>query len=143
MNIINWVLIGCIGIVVVITFCVTLAHFVKDKKKKKESQPVAPAQQPEKKEQPSEAEQKPEEQPTNVEVTLEKQDIIISAHQTIIASKNGTLRPGKYSILSGDSGVDAFNVRIGKFVKEYKHGDVVVIANGEEVTPTSHKIILR
>jgi len=80
---------------------------------------------------------------TSTEVTLEKTDIVIAAQKTLIASNNGTLRPGKYSILSAESDVDSFNVRIGKFVKEYKHGDVVVIAEGEEVTPTSHKIILR
>lgn len=138
MNIINWVLVGAIGVVVIVCLATTIAYEVKRRKNK--NTPVSGTAET------AAAENETEERPkaeANVEVSLEKSDVVIPAQKTIIASKNGTLKPGKYSILSADSGVDRFNVRIGKFVKEYKHGDVVVVADGEEVTPTSHKIILR
>ena len=138
MGIINWVLIGSIAVIIVTVFLVEVVRLAKDGKNKKSKPETVNEEQA----QPANEKPQQTERP-NIEVSIEKQDIVISAQQTIIASKNGTLKPGKYSILSGDSGVDSFNVRIGKFVKEYKHGDVVVIADGEEVTPTSHKIILR
>ena len=136
MIIINWVLIGAIVAVFVITLSITLTKVAKNHKNK----PVPKDQTTYNNSIQNDIKT---ERIINTEVSLTKSDIVIAAQKTIIASKNGTLKPGKYSILSAESNVDAFNVRIGKFVKEYRHGDVVVIAEGDEVTPTSHKIILR
>ena len=73
----------------------------------------------------------------------DRKDMIITAHKTIKASENGELKPGKYTILSTTEGKEKFYVRLGKFVKECKHGDIIVLADGDEITPTSIDIILR
>jgi len=59
------------------------------------------------------------------------------------ATKGGALMPGKYTALSAHGGADTFNIRIGGFVREYKHGDELVIADGEEITAVSHTVVLR
>ena len=51
--------------------------------------------------------------------------------------------PGKYTVLSSSDGADSFNIRAGGFVREYKHGDSIVIAEGDEVTAVSHTVVLR
>ena len=135
MTIINWVLVGVIAFVIVLTLITTISHAAKSKKEK--------ALQKNQTTYNNSTQNEVKQQIIQTEVTLDKNDIVIPAQKTLIASKNGELKPGKYNILSAESSVDCFNVRIGKFVKEYHHGDVVVVADGEEVTPTSHKIILR
>ena len=136
MSIINWVLVGSIAVVLIICLATTIAAELKLKKNKVKQKNQTTYTNSNQNEVKTEA-------IISTDVSLRKGDIIIEAQKTIIASENGTLHPGKYSILSAESNVDSFNVRIGKFVKEYHHGDVVVIADGEEVTPTSPKIILR
>jgi len=79
----------------------------------------------------------------NVQATLAHQDIICKKGQTMTAGKNADLKPGKYTLLTAAEGQDAFNVRIGGFVREYKHGSVVMLGEGESICPTSGPIILR
>ena len=59
------------------------------------------------------------------------------------AEKDGELLPGQYTVLSGADGVDAFNVRVGGFVRELHHGDTIVLGDGEEITAVSHTVVLR
>ena len=70
-------------------------------------------------------------------------DLILRQNQTYTTKRGGDLKPGKYTILSARENEDAFNVRIGIYVKEYKHGQDVVIGESEEITPVSTDIILR
>ena len=136
MTIINWVLVGSIALVVILSLTTTLAGISKSRKNKTKPQNETTYNNGTQNDIKTE-------KISSADVTLAKGDIVIAAQKTLIASKSGELKPGKYNILSGESNVDSFNVRIGKFVQEYHHGDTVVIAEGEEVTPTSHKIILR
>lgn len=76
-------------------------------------------------------------------VTYNKQDLILRQNQTYTAKRAGDLKPGKYTILSARENEDAFNVRIGIYVKEYKHGQDIVLGEGEEITPVSTDVILR
>lgn len=79
----------------------------------------------------------------NMSVTHNEGDVILAAGKTYKAEKGGALMPGKYTVLSAHGGVDTFNIRIGGFVREYKHGDELVIADGEEITAVSHTVVLR
>lgn len=72
-----------------------------------------------------------------------KKDCVLKQNQTYIADKKGYVHPGKYTILSTKDGETKFNVRIGVYVKEYYHGQEIILAEGEEITAVSTDIILR
>ena len=78
-----------------------------------------------------------------INVTHNESDLILKKGKTFKAEKNGALMPGKYTVLSSSDGADSFNIRAGGFVREYKHGDSIVIAEGDEVTAVSHTVVLR
>ena len=76
-------------------------------------------------------------------VSYVKQDIILQPRKMVVVDKKGIIKPGKYTVLSAYENEDTFNIRIGLYVKEYKHGQEIVLAEGEEICPTSSTIILR
>lgn len=76
-------------------------------------------------------------------ISFGKGDCILKQNQTYIADKKGYVHPGKYTILATKDNEETFNVRIGVYVKEYYHGQEVVLSEGEEITPVSTDIILR
>ena len=49
-------------------------------------------------------------------------------------------QPGQFA---SNEKVTTFNIRIGNYVQEYKHGQEVVLSDGDEICPTSTTIILR
>ena len=79
----------------------------------------------------------------NDTVSFVKHDIIIKPRKSVKVSRNGDLKPGKWTVLASNEEETAFNIRIGNYVREYKHGQEIVLAEGDEVTPTSTTIILR
>lgn len=79
----------------------------------------------------------------NVSVTHNEGDVVLAAGKTYKAEKGGSLMPGKYTVLSAHGGADSFNIRTGGFVREYKHGDELVLADGDEITAVSHAVVLR
>ena len=77
-------------------------------------------------------------------VTNNVGDVQLKRGQKYLAkSWGGDIKPGQYTLLSMATGEDKFNVRIGAYVREYSHGDTVVLADGESIISTSHSIILR
>ena len=60
-----------------------------------------------------------------------------------IVGKDKKVKPGKYTILSTQEGMPSVNIRIGHYVREYKHGSTIVLVEGEKITPVSSSIILR
>ena len=76
-------------------------------------------------------------------ISFGKGDCVLKQNQTYIAEKKGYVHPGKYTILATKEDEEIFNVRIGVYVKEYHHGQEVVLTEGEEITPVSTDIILR
>lgn len=78
----------------------------------------------------------------DMNVSLSQKDIILKQNETQTASTKNSLKPGKYTVLSnGDD--EKFNIRIGGLVKEYCHGQNIIIAEGEEITAVSGTVILR
>ena len=49
----------------------------------------------------------------------------------------------KWTILASNDSATVFNVRVGNYVQEYKHGQEIILAEGDEICPTSTTIILR
>ncbi len=76
-------------------------------------------------------------------VSYVKDDIILSPRKMVTVSAKGDLKPGKWTVLSAYGNEDTFNIRIGLYVKEYKHGQEIILAEGDEICPTSTTIILR
>ena len=76
-------------------------------------------------------------------VTYIKGDIIIKPRKVAKVGKHEEIRPGKWTILASNDSATVFNVRIGNYVQEYKHGQEIVLSEGDEVCPTSTTIILR
>lgn len=76
-------------------------------------------------------------------VTYIKGDIIIKPRKVAKVGKNEDIKPGKWTILASNDSVTVFNVRVGNYVQEYKHGQEIILAEGDEICPTSTTIILR
>ena len=76
-------------------------------------------------------------------VTFVKGDIIIKPRKSMKVGKNEEIKPGKWTILASNDSATVFNVRVGNYVQEYKHGQEIVLAEGDEICPTSTTIILR
>jgi len=79
----------------------------------------------------------------NQNVSLVKNDIVLQPRKMVTVSTHGPLKPGKWTVLSAYGNENTFNIRIGLYVKEYKHGQEIVLAEGDEICPTSTTIILR
>ena len=80
----------------------------------------------------------------NVNVTHNQGDIAIAKGKSYTAGKKrGDLLPGKYTVLTTAQGEDKFMIRLGKFAREYAHGDTIVIPEGETIIATSHSVLLR
>ncbi len=76
-------------------------------------------------------------------ISYVEKDIILQPRKMVTVSSKGALKPGKWTVLSAYGNEDTFNIRIGLYVKEYKHGQEIVLAEGDEICPTSTTIILR
>ncbi len=79
----------------------------------------------------------------NENVTYIKGDIIIKPKKSLKVGKKEDIKPGKWTILAANDADTTFNVRVGLYVKEYKHGQEIILAEGDEICPTSTTIILR
>jgi hypothetical protein len=79
----------------------------------------------------------------NDNVTYVKGDIIIQPRKVVKVGKHEDVKPGKWTILATNDKATTFNVRIGNYVQEYKHGQEIVLSEGDEICPTSTTIILR
>jgi len=81
----------------------------------------------------------------NVNVTHNRGDVAIAKGKLYTAnrSRNSALLPGKYTILTTAQAEEKFNVRLGRYLREYTHGDTIVIPEGETIICTSHSLLLR
>lgn len=79
----------------------------------------------------------------NEMVTYLQGDIIIKPRKSMKVGKDGQIKPGKWTVLASNETHTTFNIRIGNYVQEYKHGQEIVLADGDEICPTSTTIILR
>ena len=79
----------------------------------------------------------------NTNISFGKGDCVLKQNQTYVADPKGYVHPGKYTMLATKDEEEKFNVRIGAYVKEYHHGQEIILAQGEEITAVSTDVILR
>ena len=139
----EYVLYGLAGVIIILTAAVTIKRIVKKNKEKKASE----LKQAEGVIEKGGVRYTPDAEIVGddgeVNISYVKQDVILQPRKVVVVDKKGAIRPGKYTVLSAYENEDSFNIRIGLYVKEYKHGQEIVLAEGDEICPTSSTIILR
>ena len=75
-------------------------------------------------------------------ITYNQKDIILEINKDYVVGEKKML-PGTYTVLASNEGNTKFNLRIGGTVREYKHGQKIVLSKGDTITAVSHTVILR
>ena len=76
-------------------------------------------------------------------VTHLQNDFILVKNKVYRAEKGGKLQPGAYTALSAGGNEENFKLRVGGLVKNFVHGDKIVLGEGEEICAVSASVILR
>ena len=72
----------------------------------------------------------------------ERGEIVMSRNVIYSAGIDGQIKSGKYIMKSADGATDKFNVRVNGLVREYAGGDVVLLSDGDTLSPVSGAVIL-
>ncbi len=75
-------------------------------------------------------------------ITYNQKDIILDINIEYVVGE-GKMLPGTYTVLASNEDNTKFNLRIGGVVREYTHGQKIVLSKGETITSVSHVVILR
>lgn len=75
-------------------------------------------------------------------ITYNQKDIILEVNKEYVVGDKKML-PGTYTVLASNESNVKFNLRIGGTVREYKHGQKIVLSKGDTITAVSHTVILR
>lgn len=70
-------------------------------------------------------------------------DIVLKQGEAVKAVKGGSPMPGTYTVLAVSEKTSSFKLRLGGYVRDYKHGDTVVLGEGDEICAVSGSVILR
>lgn len=76
-------------------------------------------------------------------VTHLQNDFILVKNKVYRAEKGGKLLPGAYTALSAGGNDENFKLRVGGLVKNFVHGNKIVLGEGEEICAVSASVILR
>lgn len=77
-----------------------------------------------------------------INITYNEKDIILKFGKEYVVGKNKLL-PGTYTILATNDANFKFNIRLSGIVREYEHGEKIVLSAGDTITAVSHSVILR
>ena len=75
-----------------------------------------------------------EEQTGDVNVTHLQGDIVLNQNTPVTVDKNGQIKPGKYILISTDANTSSFNIRVGIYVREYKHNQEIVSPSAKTIS---------
>lgn len=139
----TYVLYGLLGVLVVVTGAVTIKKMVVKHKAKADSKNREAEEVVTKDGVRYTPDAEIVEKEGNMNLSYVKNDIILQPRKVVVVDKKGQIKPGKYTVLSAYENEETFNIRIGLYVKEYKHGQEIVLVQGDEICPTSSTIILR
>lgn len=142
-KIIEYCLYGVAALVVILTITIILVKSAKAKKLRKEQETREVEGVVEKKGVRYSEDATIVDKDGNQNISFVEKDIILQPRKMVTVTSKGPLKPGKWTVLSAYGNEDTFNIRIGLYVKEYKHGQEIVLAEGDEICPTSTTIILR
>lgn len=143
MEIIEYCFIGLFVAIVLIASTVTIVNMVKARKKKAEQKTREVNAVEEKDGVRYTPDSTIVDEKGDVSVSYVKNDIILQPRKAVEVGKKSGIKPGKYTVLAAYGNETSFNIRIGLYVKEYKHGQEIVLTEGDEICPTSTTIILR
>lgn len=76
-------------------------------------------------------------------ISHSKGDFILVKNEVYRAKRGGELMPGVYTALSTNGSDRSFKLRIGGLVKNFVHGDEIVLGEGETISAVSGSVILR
>lgn len=76
-------------------------------------------------------------------ITYNQKDFLLEVNKDYVVGEDKKLLPGTYFVLASNETNTNFNLRIGGMVREYKHGQKIVLNKGETITAVSHNVILR
>lgn len=76
-------------------------------------------------------------------VTHREGDIVLIRNVTYRVGHGCEIMPGAYTALSASGNEVRFKLRIGGIVRDYTHGDRLVLGGGEEITAVSSGVVLR
>lgn len=79
----------------------------------------------------------------DVKISLAKGDVLLLKGKEYIVKKKTGLLPGKYAVLSAAEETPAVNIRMGGFVREYKHFEAIVLVEDDIICAVSHNVVLR
>ena len=79
----------------------------------------------------------------NMNVSFGQGDVVLQQNVTEVVGPKNKVKPGKYTLLSSKDEDEKFNLRVGAYVKEYKHNQKIVLAEGQEITAVNCTVILR
>lgn len=75
-------------------------------------------------------------------ITYNKKDIVLEVNKDYVVGGKKFM-PGTYTVLATNETNTKFNLRIAGTVREYKHGEKIVLSEGDTITAVSHIVILR
>ena len=78
-----------------------------------------------------------------INVTYNEKDIVLEVGKDYVVGKDKKMLPGTYTVLATNEANFKFNIRIAGMVREYEHGEKIVLSKGDTVTSVSHTVILR
>lgn len=140
---ITYIFYGLAGFILILTTAITIKKIVKKRKEKKASEVKQAEDVIEKGGVRYTPDSEIVDDNGEMNISYVKSDVILQPRKMVVVEKKGVLKPGKYTVLSAYENEDSFNIRIGLYVKEYKHGQEIVLVEGDEVCPTSSTIIFR
>ena len=79
----------------------------------------------------------------NMNISFGQGDVVLQQNITEVVGPKNKVKPGKYTLLSSKDEDEKFNLRVGAYVKEYKHNQKIVLAEGQEITAVNCTVILR
>ncbi len=76
-------------------------------------------------------------------ITRRKGDFVLEKGTTYTAKRDTALPAGSYTVLASSESATVFKLRVADVVREYAHGDTLVLAEGEKVCAVSCTVLLR
>lgn len=76
------------------------------------------------------------------DIVFKKNDILLAKGKTYTVD-NENITEGSYTLISHSEAIQSFYLRVGGLVREFKQGEKIVLAEGEQICAVSNSIILR
>jgi hypothetical protein len=76
-------------------------------------------------------------------ITYNEKDIILEVGKEYVVGSDKKFLPGTYTVLATNDTYTKFNIRVGGIVREYQHGEKLVLSKGDKITAVSHAVVLR